>query len=103
MAAAPSPPSPVELKIYLYELPSHIAYPVEEQLGEPREELGGGDYAAYMLVGRSRVVLARIACSAWCARLCGRCVATRSAAKRWREVGTVADICSLSCSSWSSF
>lgn len=49
VAAAPSPPSPVELKIYLYELPSHIAYPVEEQLGEPREELGGGDYAAYML------------------------------------------------------
>ncbi|KAL4427660.1 hypothetical protein ABPG75_001749 [Micractinium tetrahymenae] len=43
------PPSPVELKIYMYELPTQIAYPIEEQLGEPREELGGGDYAAYML------------------------------------------------------
>lgn len=52
-APAPSRPSPLQLKIFLYELPTHLAYPVEEQLAEPREEEGGsGLYAAYMLVRR---------------------------------------------------
>ncbi|KAL4444653.1 hypothetical protein ABPG77_002470 [Micractinium sp. CCAP 211/92] len=50
VSPAPSRPNPLQLKIFLYELPTHLAYPVEEQLAEPREEEGGsGLYAAYML------------------------------------------------------
>ncbi|PSC72509.1 exostosin-like glycosyltransferase isoform B [Micractinium conductrix] len=40
--------SAVQFKIYMYELPSSLAYPVEHEAGEPSEDKGQGEYAGYM-------------------------------------------------------
>lgn len=40
-------PSPVDFKIYMYELSTQFSYPLIRDLGEPRTEIGTALYAAY--------------------------------------------------------